>query len=289
MNSSKKISATEAPAPAGDLKTRLTAQRARYGRIPPLSVSSGGQLYCCILSLMFPHFLPEGERDTPVDGMLATARDELARLIAALLPERALEADAITCAFLDQLPTIADACHADAEALREGDPAATSLDEVILSYPGFYAITAYRVAHALLKLGVPLLPRMITEFAHHRTGIDIHPGATIGKSLHIDHGTSVVIGETAIIGNNVKIYQGVTIGALRVDESMRAKKRHPTIEDNVVIYANATILGGDTVVGANSVIGGNVWLTRSVPAWSRVMFRPCDTEEIIPIDTRRKA
>ncbi|HWX40657.1 MAG TPA: serine acetyltransferase, partial [Blastocatellia bacterium] len=156
-------------------------------------------------------------------------------------------------------------------------------DEIILSYPATYAITAYRAAHELNKLGVMLLPRMLTELAHARTGIDIHPGAQIGESFFIDHGTGVVIGETTIIGNHVKLYQGVTLGALSFakDEKgrlIRGQKRHPTIEDNVVIYAGATILGGDTVIGEGSVIGGNVWLTESVPPGSRV----------VQIDTRPK-
>ena len=137
-------------------------------------------------------------------------------------------------------------------------------------YPGFYAIAVYRVAHQLFQMGVPLLPRMLTEYAHNRTGIDIHPGAQIGKSFFIDHGTGVVVGETTVIGDNVKIYQGVTLGATHVAKSMAQKKRHPTIENNVVIYANATILGGYTVVGHDSVIGGNVWLTSSVEAHSLV-------------------
>jgi len=163
----------------------------------------------------------------------------------------------------------------DVQAAYDGDPAAGCIDEIILSYPAVYAITAYRAAHELHQMGVPLLPRMLTELVHSRTGIDIHPGAQIGESFFIDHGTGVVIGETTIIGNNVKLYQGVTLGALSFpkDEKgrlIRGHKRHPTIEDNVVIYSGATILGGDTVIGERSIIGGNVWLTESVPPGSRV-------------------
>jgi serine O-acetyltransferase len=158
----------------------------------------------------------------------------------------------------------------DAEAIFRGDPAAKSVDEVILAYPGFLAIAVYRVAHWFHNRGVPTLPRMISEHAHKLTGIDIHPGATIGRSFVIDHGTGIVIGETTVIHDNVKIYQGVTLGALSVDKSLANTKRHPTIERDVVIYANATILGGDTVVGAGSVVGGNVWLTESVSPGSRV-------------------
>jgi serine O-acetyltransferase len=158
----------------------------------------------------------------------------------------------------------------DAEAINLGDPAAESLDEVILAYPGFSAIAIHRLAHALHGLRVPIFPRLLGELAHQMTGIDIHPGATIGSSFAIDHGTGIVIGESAVIGNNVKIYQGVTLGALSVKKSLARSKRHPTIEDNVVIYAQAVILGGDTVIGHDSVIGGNVWLTHSVPPYSHV-------------------
>ena len=179
-------------------------------------------------------------------------------------------------AFLESLPLIRRTLAEDIQAAFDGDPAASCIDEIILSYPAVYAITAYRVAHELHRAGVLLLPRMLTELAHSRTGIDIHPGAQIGNRFFIDHGTGVVIGETAVIGNQVKLYQGVTLGALSFpkDEKgrlIRGKKRHPTIEDNVVIYSGATILGGETVIGEGSVIGGNVWLTESVPAGSRVV------------------
>ena len=156
------------------------------------------------------------------------------------------------------------------EAILNGDPAAKSEFEVIRAYPGFYALSFYRIAHLLLQLEVPLLPRILTEHAHAKTGIDIHPGAIIGEHCYMDHGTGIVIGETAVIGNDVKIYQGVTLGALSVDKSMAATKRHPTIENNVILYSNATVLGGDTVIGHNSIIGGNVWLTGSVPPGSLV-------------------
>jgi serine O-acetyltransferase len=147
------------------------------------------------------------------------------------------------------------------------------VDEVILTYPGFYAIAIYRVAHALQRLGFPLLPRLLTELAHQRTGVDIHPGATIGRRFVIDHGTGVVIGETTVIGERVKIYQGVTLGALQVQKALADKKRHPTIEDDVVVYANATILGGGTVVGRNSIIAGNAFITQSIPPESVVSRR----------------
>lgn len=176
-------------------------------------------------------------------------------------------------AFFDSLPVIYDLLLMDIKAIFLGDPAAKSEAEVIRTYPGFYAVVAYRIAHALEKMKVGIIPRLITEFAHSQTGIDIHPGATIGKFFCIDHGTGVVIGETTIIHDYVKIYQGVTLGALSVDKSDANMKRHPTIESHVVIYAGATILGGETVIGEGSVIGGNVWLTKSVKPNSKVYYK----------------
>jgi serine O-acetyltransferase len=176
-------------------------------------------------------------------------------------------------AFFEALPDVYEKINQDVNAMFEGDPAAKSTSEVIRTYPGFYAIAAYRIAHELHRLGVPGIPRVITEHAHSKTGIDIHPGAKIGNHFCIDHGTGVVIGETAVIGDHVKIYQGVTLGALSVSKDDAEKKRHPTLEDHVVVYAGATILGGETVIGRNSVIGGNVWLTRSVPPGSRVYYQ----------------
>jgi serine O-acetyltransferase len=166
--------------------------------------------------------------------------------------------------FFLQLSTIYELLLEDAAAIFNGDPAAKNIDEVIAAYPGFFAIYVYRIAHLLCQQQCTLLSRFFTEYAHSKTGIDIHPAATIGRSFSIDHGTGIVIGETTIIGNHVKIYQGVTLGALNVSKSIATMKRHPTIEDNVVIYAGATILGGTTIVGAGSIIGGNVWLTYSV-------------------------
>ncbi len=161
----------------------------------------------------------------------------------------------------------------DAEVLLLGDPAATDTVEVLLTYPGLFAITAYRLAHFFYNHQIPIIPRLICEIAHEKTGIDIHPGAIIGESFFIDHGTGVVIGETSVIGNNVKIYQGVTLGALSVEKNKAQTKRHPTIEDNCVIYSHATILGGETVIGEYSVIGGNVWMTKSVPSFSLVYHK----------------
>lgn len=194
----------------------------------------------------------------------------------------------VAAAFLAELPRLREVLATDVEAAYEGDPSATSFDEIIFSYPSIYAVMVYRLAHELFKMRVPLIPRIMTEHAHHRTGIDIHPGTHIGARFFIDHGTGVVIGGTAVIGNNVKLYQGVTLGAFSFDKDatgqlVRNNKRHPTIEDDVVIYAGATILGGETVIGRGSVIGGNVWLTHSVPPGTRVL-QESPNLRIIPPD-----
>ncbi len=174
------------------------------------------------------------------------------------------------------IPALRASLAQDVQGAYDGDPAAKSHDEVIFSYPGLYAITVYRIAHILYNLNVPQLPRIMTEYAHSLTGIDIHPGAKIGERFVIDHGTGIVVGETSVIGNNVRVYQNVTIGALSLPpnagEKLRGAKRHPTIEDDVIIYSGATILGGETIIGARSVVGGNVWLTRSVPADTKVFI-----------------
>ena len=188
------------------------------------------------------------------------------------LPETTT-AEELTISFISRLVDLRAMLSRDVEAAYAGDPAANGYDEIVVAYPAIRALAIHRIAHELHGYGVPLLPRIMSEYAHDRTGIDIHPGAKVGSHFFIDHGTGIVIGETAIIGNNVRLYQGVTIGAtsLRDSSSLRGKKRHPTIEDDVTIYAGATILGGDTVIGAGSIIGGNVWLTNSVPRRSRVM------------------
>jgi serine O-acetyltransferase len=182
-----------------------------------------------------------------------------------------------TLGFLEALPRVAAMLATDIRAALQGDPATKSPDEVIFSYPGLFATSVFRLAHELYLLNVPIIPRIMTEYAHSKTGIDIHPGATIGHGFFIDHGTGVVIGETTIIGNNVRLYQGVTLGALSLPrdagERMRDKKRHPTIEDNVIIYANSTILGGQTIIGEGSTIGGNIWLTESVPPGTKVLLK----------------
>ena len=177
--------------------------------------------------------------------------------------------------FLKQIPDVQDMLESDVNAAYDGDPAAYSKSEIIYSYPGLYAIMVYRLAHELFQLKVPLIPRIMTEHAHNVTGIDIHPGATIGRSFFIDHGTGIVIGETTVIGEHVKIYQGVTLGGLSTDggQTLKGTKRHPTIEDNVTIYSGVSILGGDTVIGSGSLIGGNTFVTDSIPRDTRVIAK----------------
>jgi serine O-acetyltransferase len=207
--------------------------------------------------------------------------------------EIADNAERITFEFLNKLPKIRELIETDVQAAYDGDPAAYNKDEIIYSYPGLYAILVNRLAHELFLLGVPLIPRVMTEHAHSKTGIDIHPGATIGRYFFIDHGTGIVIGETTEIGDNVKVYQGVTLGALstRGGQSLRNKKRHPTIEDNVTIYSGASILGGETVVGKDAVIGGNAFITRSVPAGAKVSIKNQELRYNFdsPVDQVKKA
>lgn len=205
------------------------------------------------------------------EGMLVSLYEKMKIQMRIILGDKE-KAEELTARFLESIPKVQEILAKDVEAQLAGDPAASSKSEVILAYPGLYAIFVYRYAHILYELEVPLLPRIMSEYAHGKTGIDINPGATIGEYFFIDHGTGIVIGETAIIGNGVKIYQGVTIGALstRKGQALSGIKRHPTIEDNVIIYANATILGGDTVVGENATVAGNTFVTESIPADSKV-------------------
>ena len=244
----------------------VSAARAAY-RLPVRAEAEAGEIVDLALALLFPHFAPHPRADA--DAVLR----EIGLLDASLecfLAGFGQDERRLDRSFAESLPDIRQALVMDAEATCDADPAATSIDEVILAYPGFYALACYRIAHRLRGLGVPLLPRLITERAHRVTGIDIHPGATIGRAIAIDHGTGIVIGETSVVGDRVRLYQGVTLGALSVRKDLAQTRRHPTIGDDVVIYANATILGGDTVVGHSSVIGGNVWLTHSVPPHSVV-------------------
>jgi len=224
-----------------------------------------------LLAVLFPHFCKEGFfTKEEIESRLVLLERDLKRLLIPIMKDTSLNLDEVAVKFMHTLPIIHDKLWLDADAITSGDPAAESVDEVILAYPGFTAIAFYRLAHEFYLLRVPIFPRLITEYAHQMTGIDIHPGAQIGSSFAIDHGTGIVIGESSIIGNNVKMYQGVTLGALSVDKKYAKSKRHPTIEDDVVIYAQAIILGGETTIGRHSVIGGNVWLTASVPPFSSV-------------------
>lgn len=224
-----------------------------------------------LLAILFPHFCKEMfYTKEEIESRLVLLERDLKRLLIPLLKDTSLNLEDIVKQFMQTLPDLHDKLWLDAEAITSGDPAAESVDEVILAYPGFSAIAIYRIAHEFYVMHVPIFSRLVTEYAHQITGIDIHPGAQIGTSFAIDHGTGIVIGESAIIGKDVKMYQGVTLGALSVDKKLAKSKRHPTIEDGVVIYAQAIILGGETIVGHHSVIGGNVWLTTSVPPFSSV-------------------
>jgi serine O-acetyltransferase len=249
----------------------LLARERRDFALPSRLRETAESFAADVLALLFPHFATGAGTSA---GDVAAEHAALRRLLVealALPGSHASEREATADRFLAELPAIREALLLDAHAVCEGDPAAHSVDEVILAYPGFYATAVHRVAHTLGTLGVALFPRLLAEVAHSATGIDIHPGARIGPSFAIDHGTGIVIGETATVGARVKLYQGVTIGAASVSKALQRTKRHPTIGDDVVIYANATILGGDTVIGRGSLIGGNVWLTSSVPPHSVVM------------------
>ena len=212
-----------------------------------------------------------------IEDVMYNLNKQIAIVLRSQMDEKQAEMQAqeISLQFFRAIPAVRAVSQTDVEAFYDGDPAAYSTDEIIFCYPGLFAITVYRLAHVLYTLGVPMLPRIMTEHAHSVTGIDINPGATIGSYFFIDHGTGIVVGETTVIGDHVKVYQGVTLGALttRGGQSLRGKKRHPTIEDNVTIYAGASILGGETVIGRDSVIGSNVFITHSIPANTTVSVK----------------
>lgn len=239
------------------------------------------KLLFLLRSAMYPNIFGKDARDakflpTTISHYLQQAVVMLYDILSAVMDDDS-NIDSITCEFIGTIPEITETLATDIRAAYEGDPAARSEEEIMLSYPAFEAISIYRIAHCLYGLKVPLLPRMMTEYAHQITGIDIHPGATIGKYFFIDHGTGVVIGETCTIGEHVKIYQGVTLGAksFELDENgnpVKGIKRHPDIGNHVIIYAGATILGGDTKIGDNAIIGGNVWLTKSVESGKTVYY-----------------
>jgi serine O-acetyltransferase len=246
----------------------LDAERAALPPVRPVRVMAE-DFALRTLTLLFPQFA-RAER-MAMTSVRADA-EALERLLLEALQPLVPHAEDAVNAFTHSLPGVLDALRSDIAAILAGDPAAESEDEVVLAYPGFLATAVHRFSHELYRLRVPVFPRVVSEWSHRETGIDIHPGATIGREFAIDHGTGVVIGETSIIGDRVRIYQGVTLGALAVSKRLAHTKRHPTIGNDVVIYANATILGGSTIVGDGSIIGGNVWLTSSVPPRSVVQF-----------------
>lgn len=245
-----------------ELIERLVASRGAHG-LPAELRPQAQEFGPFVVGVLFPHFSTRMAmtRDAVTHELEAVAQ-RLAKLELAITPN---PPNSVVQPFLDRLADVHAMLEEDARAILEGDPAARSYDEVVLTYPGFFALAVFRVAHLLFELGLPLLPRLMTEYAHEKTGIDIHPGATIGRRFCIDHGTGIVIGETTRIGDGVKLYQGVTLGAHTVEKALANRKRHPTIENEVVIYAGATILGGSTVVGAHSVVAGNAFVTQSVP------------------------
>lgn len=266
-----------------DFKKRLLSVHQDCGDCP----SNDEVIQICesTISLLYPHFKQVRLKSLEaVDKEIESIRKQAHRLFSSypkLCPSKnGVGAEMLTESYIAFIPKLYDMLNKDVEAIYAEDPAAHSREIITRSYPGFYAIAAYRIAHWLEERNISLIPRIITEYAHARTGIDIHPAAQIGEYFCIDHGTGVVIGETTIIGNQVKIYQGVTLGALSISKDQAYTQRHPTIEDNVVIYANATILGGDTIIGEGSVIGGNVWITESVAPYSKVYY-VSDTKQII--------
>jgi len=256
-----------------ELYIKIFSKQQLIEAVPPNTEIAGWALK--VIGMLFPE-LSDRTHESPahIEEEALRLRHELTVMMNATKACKDCDNAAIAIKFFNQLPEIYRVLQTDVDAILEGDPAAKSEFEVIRAYPGFFALCFYRIAHALLQLNVPMLPRILTEFAHSKTGIDIHPGAIIGEYFQVDHGTGIVIGETTEIGDHVKIYQGVTLGALSVEKAMADIKRHPTIEDHVILYSNATILGGETVVGHHSVIGGNVWLTHSVAPGSLVFHDP---------------
>ena len=243
-----------------------------HANLPP--VESTQQFVDELVIFLFPL---KGNRTVSLKSLQKELRRLRFRLSELLYPLHDGAEDEVTQvveSFFNQLQEVYSLLRNDANAFLESDPSAKGIEEIIMSFPGFYAISVYRIAHELQLLNIPLLPRIISEYIHGKTGIDIHPAAKIGKNFFIDHGTGVVIGETTEIGDNVKIYQGVTLGAMFVESALRNQKRHPTIQDDVIIYAGSTILGGNTLIGRGSVIGGNVWLTESVEPHSLVYHKP---------------
>lgn len=268
------------------IKQLYTQHKNKKEHLNPAKV---GLFFTEVLALIFPELSDQSfANEKEMEVHLAELKSQLKGFLQLLNKQNA---EHICPIFWRQLFDLQATLLKDVDAMFMGDPAAKSKEEVVLTYPGFFAIAAYRIANALWILDVAILPRLITEFAHSKTGIDIHPGATIGDYFCIDHGTGIVIGETSHIGKNVKIYQGVTLGALSVNKEDADLKRHPTIEDGVILYSGANILGGKTVIGENTIVGGNVWLTRSLPANSKVYYstkvhnKDTDNTDIVTIKT----
>ncbi len=251
-----------------DFLVQLKAERASRDAPRPLRAMAE-EFATRTLGLLFPQFAHPSRLGIEAVDIDAAQIEVLLRAAITPLVD---DADVVVSQFLSALPQVHAALLTDAEAILDGDPAAESLEEVIVAYPGFLATAVHRIAHELYQQRVPIFPRVLSEWSHRETGIDIHPGAQIGSAFAIDHGTGVVIGETSVIGDRVRVYQGVTLGALAVSKRLANKKRHPTLGNDVVVYANATILGGNTLVGDGAIIGGNVWLTSSVPPRSVVQF-----------------
>jgi serine O-acetyltransferase len=226
------------------------------------------------IDLLFPIRTDKGLTLLQIEAKWEELQSQFRELLTPLQPMLDKPVEELTTELFGYIPALHEKLLKDAQTFLKSDPAAKCCEEVIMCYPGYFAIAIYRLSHELYKMNIPVLPRIISEYAHTKTGIDIHPGATIGSKFFIDHGTGIVIGETTVIGNSVKIYQGVTLGALYVGKELSNKKRHPTIEDNVIIYAGSTILGGETVIGHDTVVGGNTWLTESVAPFSIVYHKP---------------
>ncbi len=255
-----------------DFINKLYSAHQQIAKCP--TQSDVAKFFSSLMGTLFPEFAKKSfDSVEKLDFHILNLKEELYEMLYLKPNREGLNAENNTNLFFDGIPAVYQMLQKDIDAMFEGDPAAKSRSEVIRSYPGFYATAAYRFANLLHSLDVKLIPRLMTEHSHNRTGIDIHPGASIGESFCIDHGTGLVIGATTNIGNNVKIYQGVTLGALSVRKEDAETKRHPTIEDGVVIYSGATILGGKTIVGKDSIIGGNVWITKSVPPESKVYYQ----------------
>jgi serine O-acetyltransferase len=257
----------------GEFARKLHSVNHHYCREVP-SLAATHRFINQLIHLLFPIQENKDLSVEEVEVKLAELQEQLARLIGVFGDQLEGVPQQIATDFFSRLPALYIQLLEEAEVYLKNDPAAWSVEEIILCYPGFYAICVYRLAHELWLAKIPVIPRIMTEYAHGKTGIDIHPGARIGEKFFIDHGTGVVIGETTIIGNNVKIYQGVTLGALAVSKDQANKKRHPTIGDNVIIYAGSTILGGNTIIGHDSIVGGNVWLTSGIEPYTLAYRKP---------------